>query len=188
MKKFKMFFSIVLLMVLTLSSCGKKEEIENGNINKISTWTESNENKEALDEVNSEVDKVIGDIESTIENTWSDEKSWNTKVSTGNTNSGTVNNTSSISESKVTKLNKTYVSPGWNDEIVFSIKTKWDKIENVTIEKIKWDETSKKIIKSFWDSINNVIVGKTIEEAKNISTVWWASLTTNAFKEALKNM
>jgi len=37
MKKFKMFFSIVLLMVLTLSSCGKKEEIENGNINKIST-------------------------------------------------------------------------------------------------------------------------------------------------------
>lgn len=176
MKKFKMFFSIVLLMVLTLSSCGKKEEIEN--VNSVSTWTESSENKEALEEVNSEVDKVIGEIESTIENTWS-----NMEVSTG-----TIKNTSSTWESKVIKLNKTYVSPGGNDEIAFSVKMNWDKIENVLVETVKWWDISQKMMKLFWDSINTSIVWKTIEEAKNISTVWWASLTTNAFKDALKNM
>lgn len=186
MKKFKMFFSIVLLMVLTLSSCGKKEEIEN--VNSVSTWTENSENKEALEEVNSEVDKVIGEIENTIENTWSNEKSWNTEVSTGKTNIGEFKNTSFTWESKLIKLSKNYVSPGWNDEVAFSVKVSWDKIENVSVEMVKWDETSEKIIKSFRDSINTSIVWKTIEEAKNISTVWWASLTTNAFKAALKNM
>ena len=69
MRKFRIFFSVVLLIILTLSSCTKKEETESINVNKASTWTETSENKEALEEVSSEIDKVIGDIENEVEKT-----------------------------------------------------------------------------------------------------------------------
>lgn len=173
MKKFTLFFSIALLTLLTLTSCNKKEEVEeNATVVKTETWVENKEtstwteDQKTLENVNSEVDQVINDIEGEVEKSWSDTGStWTVK-----------------------KLNQMYKTPGWDDEVAFSIKMKWDKIENVMVETVKWSEISTKMMKSFWDWINSVIVWKTIEEAKNISVVGWASLTTNAFKDALKNM
>lgn len=158
MKKFKIFLSISLFFILTLWSCNKEKDVI---IDSNQTWTVDSTG--LLEEINSEVEN--------------------------NENSANNENWSSGSlDSKVVKINKTYVSPGWNDEIEFSIKTNWDKIENVSVNMVKWSEISTKLATSFWEWINSVIVWKTIEEAKNIDTVWWASLTTNAFKEALKDI
>ena len=43
-------------------------------------------------------------------------------------------------------------------------------------------------MQAFADAINGEISGKTLEEAKEISVVGGSSLTTGAFKAALKSM
>lgn len=175
MKKFTIFFSIILLLVLTLSWCNEKKETESINITNTwansvisSTWAENTwsteENKKDLEEVNSEIEQVINEIE----------KSWS--------------ETGATSSWKVMKIDKTYKSPGWDDKVSFSIKLNWNKIESVAVTPVEWSEKSREEMAEFGKSINSVVSWKTIEEAKNISVVGWASLTTNAFKEALKNI
>ena len=110
-----------------------------------------------------------------------------TQVVPANTkNEETRNESSSLP--KVIKLNQTYTSPGWQDEVAFTISLEGNTITEVKSETIKAHEVSQKYQNGFAKDINSAVKGKTLEEAKEISTVAWASLTTGAFKKALKNM
>lgn len=170
MKKFRLFFAIILLAMLTLSSCTKEEST-------------STENKEVLNEINDEVDKTANEEKNESAET---EKTENVSWTTVTTESKPIETASSW---KVQKINKIYKSPGWNDEVAFSIELDWDKkIKKVLVETVKWWDTSTQLMKLFADSINKEVVWKTITEAGGVVAVWWASLTTNAFKDALKEV
>lgn len=170
MKKFRLFFAIVLLATLTLSSCTNDEKAK------------APENKEVLNEVNTEVDNTVKEDEKT-ESTWAEASEVKeTEASTSTTE------TKIVQTWKVQKINKIYKSPGWDDEVSFSVEMDWDKIKSVLVTTIKWGDDSTKLMKLFGDSINKEVSWKTIAEVSDISAVWWASLTTIAFKEALKDV
>ncbi len=94
----------------------------------------------------------------------------------------------SIPEAKVQKLNKTYVSPGWNDEVEFTVIMNGILIENVEAKLVTWNPDSEKYTAWFAKWINEVVKGKTTEEASTISIVSGASLTTEAFKSVIKDV
>jgi hypothetical protein len=126
---------------------------------------ESNENKQVLEEINEEVENMVQEIDTntTMENTWT-------------------------TDSKVQKLNKVYTSPGWQDEVEFSITMSWNTIENVDTKLVKWSEVSEARTKAFKDTVNTELKWKTLEEASKIKIIWGSSLTTEAFKSALKDI
>jgi len=129
-------------------------------------------NEITLDNINSETENINNMIDSGsviwISETWT---------------------SSSLTNEKVVKLESTYLSPGWENDVNFEIKT--DKnwvITNVFCYIIEADKTSINYISWFNNIVDSVIKWKTIEEAKEISTVWGASLTTNAFKNAISKI
>lgn len=89
---------------------------------------------------------------------------------------------------KVVKLTQTYVAPDGEAKVEFSISLEGKIIKSVSLKNLAWSDIDKKIEQKFADAINWVIAGKTIEDAKLLSSVGWASLTTNAFVVAIKNM
>lgn len=89
---------------------------------------------------------------------------------------------------EILKLEKKYISPGWEDDVVFNINIENWVIQNVNCDINKANRESREYIGRFNDIINTVIIWKTIEEAKNIDIVWWASLTTNAFIQAINEI
>lgn len=128
--------------------------------NKTETNTETNQ---VLDEINQEVEKIDN-----ITTTWDEQSSIN-------------------SEAKVLKLEKKYTSPGWEDQVEFNITMNWNVIENVEANLLIWWDISKKRTEAFNNEIMS-IKWKTIEEVQNMTVIWWSSLTTQAFKDALKEI
>lgn len=90
---------------------------------------------------------------------------------------------------KIIELKQTYNSPAGEEYVGFRINMNGEKIDSVEVTPIlTQNEISEKRISAFAEGITNAISGKTLAQAENISIVWGSSLTTNAFKEALKNM
>ena len=163
MKNKKILILSTLMITLLLSSCANKE-VENKEEN-----TESNQ---VLEDINNEVENMENEVEN---------------METEETKNSTTENTWAI-EWKVQKLNKTYTSPGGQDEVEFSITMSWSTIENVDAKLVKWLEESEERTEAFQKEINTVLKWKTIEEASQIKIVWGSSLTTEAFKSALKDL
>jgi len=115
---------------------------------------------------------------------------WNNKV-LANTNNMMGDNSMSGNNNmmwSIIKLHKAYTSPWGTDKVTFDISMSGDKIIGIKINEIKTNPTSKVYIWFFNDNIWEVVKWKTIKEIRKIDTIWGASLTTNAFKEALKNL
>ena len=169
MFKFSTAFVFVLLSVLTLSSCNNTP------------------NKEVLNNVNNEINSLTWTTKNTVDQTAQDVK---TETSTWNVvseaNSWTVDNNKTAWD-RVVKVDKKYTTPAWEDKVSFSVKLNWDKIQDVQVEVLSGWDITKKRVESFWKAINEAVVWKTLEEAGSISIVWGSSLTTNAFKEVLKD-
>jgi outer membrane biosynthesis protein TonB len=96
--------------------------------------------------------------------------------------------TSSLTTSKVVRLTQVYNSPGGQDEIGFNVTIEGNKIKDISANTIKAHKVSQNYQDAFANEIGKAVIGKTLWEAENISTVAGASLTTGAFKKALKNM
>jgi len=155
------FIYVALILTLALSSCWVEEE----NSEKINTNSES-ETNQVIDDINQEIDN--------IENT----NSWETSSQ---------NNTES--QTKVVEINKNYDTPHWDhEEVKFTITLNDNIIEDIKAETIKWVDYTHTRIASFSDHANELLKWKTIEEAWNIWVIWWSSLTTEAFKLALKDL
>lgn len=163
MKNKSLVIYSTLVLTILLSSCWNKETQV-----KIEETKTGSENTQALDEINNEMQKV-------------EENNEMSQTGENITQSGTTT-------AKVVKLDKVYTSPGWQDEVEFSISLNGNVIENVETKLIKWNNETKRQTENFNKNINDEIKGKTIEEAKNINIVWGSSLTTEAFKSALKDL
>lgn len=169
-------YFIILVTLLLLASCGKQEQ----------------------EEITTEVKKEVqGDIQQEIVGTGDTKEDRPTPIPISTkTEEGistkfvepTKTKLDTPTWLKVNKINKTYKSPGWNDEVAFTITMNGDKIEKVVTESVKWNDISKKLQQSFWDAINAQIKGKTLEEAKWVKAVGGASLTTKAFVDVLETM
>lgn len=80
----------------------------------------------------------------------------------------------------IIKLDATYTNPAWEVDMVinYTLDDKWV-IETIDVNATTYDLTE------FNEEVKTQLVGKTLEEAKN-TEVAWGSLTTEAFKKALK--
>ena len=94
------------------------------------------------------------------------------------------------SRSKVVKINQTYSVPRHSDETaMYQIEIDGDVLKSVYVSAVGVvDHESLRYIDSFNQEIGSEIKGKSLKEVKNISTVGWASITTDAFKNALKEI
>lgn len=63
-----------------------------------------------------------------------------------------------------------------------------DTINSVKVKGSNENQVSEKYVQRFTNAINSEVSGKTLGEAKNIGTVGGSSLTTGAFKKALKSI
>lgn len=90
-------------------------------------------------------------------------------------------------ESKVVKSKQVYTSPGWQDEVEFSITVQWNVVENVQAQMLVGGDMSHKRTQAFNDWVVE-LKWKTIEELSEIQAIWGSSLTTQAFKTALKEI
>lgn len=100
----------------------------------------------------------------------------------------TTTTTEETDAEKIIELNQSYTSPGWEEKVAFTITLDGEKIRSVAVVGTSDNEISGKRMQAFADAINGEISGKTLEEAKEISVVGGSSLTTGAFKAALKSM
>lgn len=126
--------------------------------------------------------------DTTLNNIATETGSINNMINNIDSNSWAINNNTTSTGSKIIKLDKLYMSPGWNDDVIFNISTENNLITNVEVVVTNANRTSKKYIDKFNQNINTALKWKTIKEAKNINTIWWASLTTNAFKDIIKDI
>ncbi len=190
----KNFLSLLVCLVV-LASCSKTTPSE--------TTNTGSDTKQAEEQLLNDLNQVIESVES--ENTTA---SWTNVSTPAPTQSGSKNmepalkvgepadllkNTPGLTpntkvDSKTLKLNQSYTSPGWKDEVEFTVALDGKVIRSVTVKTIKGGDITKKLQAAFGSAINTVIAWKTIEEAKNIATVWGASLTTQAFISAIKSM
>ncbi|MDD2870422.1 MAG: hypothetical protein PHS49_00395 [Candidatus Gracilibacteria bacterium] len=158
MKNNKIFILLALFLTIFLASCGSE------NTEVIEDTTENNtENTQVLEDINNELENIEqqDDIQS---------------------------DNSANTETKVVKLNKVYTTPGGEDEVEFNITMNGNLIENVDTKLIVGGDISQARTKAFSDSVNTELKGKTLEEAAEISIIGGSSLTTGAFKSALKDM
>jgi hypothetical protein len=174
-------YFIILITLLLLASCGKQEqeeittevkkEVQNDIQQEITTTGSTKEDRPTPIPISTKTKDGISTkfVEPTNTEFDSSEKKEPTSL-------------------KVNKINKTYKTPGWNDEVAFTITMNGNTIEKVVTESVKWNDISRKLQQSFWDAINAQIKGKTLEEAKWIKAVGGASLTTKAFVDVLETM
>ena len=86
-------------------------------------------------------------------------------------------------EDKVVKVDATFNNTDIDVDMMinYSLNDAW-KIKTISVEATNFD------LNGFNSEMQKVIVWKTLVEASNIDfTIGWASLTTDAFKKALKN-
>lgn len=191
----KKFLSLLVCLVV-LASCSKSTPPE--------TTNTGSDTKQAEEQLLNDLNQVIESVENENNTT----ASWTTVSTPAPTQSGSANvepalkvgepadllkNTPGLTpntkvDSKTLKLNQSYTSPGWKDEVEFTVALDGKVIRSVTVKTIKGGDITKKLQAAFGSAINTVIAWKTIEEAKNIATVWGASLTTQAFISAIKSM
>ena len=93
-------------------------------------------------------------------------------------------------EKKVIELNQTYTSPAWEEDVAFTINMLGDTIENISV--LAWknvvNNITKARINAFAEAVTDALMGKTLQEAKNVEVIGGSSLTTGAFKKAIKDM
>lgn len=82
--------------------------------------------------------------------------------------------------SDVMKIDAKYNNPAWEVDMTIDYTLS----ENGTIETIEVSATTYDLTE-FNEEVKNQLIGKTIEEAKT-ANIAWGSLTTEAFKKALK--
>jgi len=98
-------------------------------------------------------------------------------------------NTSKTQSGSVTTLTQLYTSPAGEEEVVFAVTMDGDTISHVEVTpKSPQSQISVTRMENFGKNINSEIDGKTILEAQDIGVVGGSSLTTKAFKAALKDM
>lgn len=97
--------------------------------------------------------------------------------------SPTTTPTANKSESYTAKGN--YKTPSGNEEVGVNITISNGVISNVSITNIATNNESSSYTYRFASSISSKVVGKTLDEAKNVSRVGGASETTKGFKSAL---
>lgn len=80
-----------------------------------------------------------------------------------------------------------YELPGGKgeEELEFKVTMNGGVIESVTVKNLNINDLTPPQ-QNFADAINSVIKGKSINDIKELSVVGWSSLTTEAFKEALR--
>lgn len=164
-------FILSLVALTLLASCAKKDAPTD-------EVTDTGSNTSIVEE------ELLNDINEVIE---SIESGSTDETVSGSTTPDTPKADDAAGE-KVMKLNQTYTSPGGEDEVEFTVTMNGDTIENVAVKTIKGNDVTKKLQAAFWDAINSEIKGKTLTDVEALSAVGWASLTTGAFKKAVKNM
>ncbi len=201
---------IVLALIIFLTSCGSTTSIEETKTNelpKVEVITPKDaqieqEVEEEIDEDNEKIeDKNTEEVEIQTEENAPEamEKTETTpevleipveevKQEVIPTTPAPEEESANIPEEKTINLTQNYSSPGGPESFSLSINTSDGKIQNIDISVIEAGNVWQKYISSFANSINNATNGLTIEEASEIGIVSGASLTTNAFKAALKNM
>lgn len=176
-------YIIFLITLFLLASCGKQETQNNEVTNEIPqidapTIETSNENTASDNQPD------------TPEETSQEDDSINTRPEEINIENEEEDAMDTPQAStKVIELTQTYVAPPGNETIDISMSLNWNTIENITVSPV-WVENpiSKKHISGFAENIQDTVAGMTLEEASEISIVAGASLTTWAFKKALKDM
>lgn len=80
-----------------------------------------------------------------------------------------------------------YELPQWKgeEEVEFTLTMNGDKIESVEVKNLNADKLSPPQ-QNFADAINAAVKGKSINDVKDLTTVGGSSLTTEAFKEAVR--
>jgi len=87
-----------------------------------------------------------------------------------------------IDESKVEVISYSYVNPAQevNIDIAYKLDSE-NKISMIDVTSSNWDE-----LEDFNTSVKEVVVGLTLEQASEMELISGASLTSEAFKEAIK--
>lgn len=89
-----------------------------------------------------------------------------------------------VQKNKIYTAKVAYESPGGDDSITVKLTLNGKTIEDVSIDSDATSRDSERYIQRFANSVNNKIIGKDIASI-NLSRVAGASLTTDAFNEAL---
>ncbi len=164
----KKYFAVLLALAF-LASCGAKTEVietpaESGALE----WQELLGEKELFNEI----EKIADEVENT----------------TGSGVNETPIDETEAEANAIQTLTQTYTSPGGEETVAFTIHMDDSQIEKVEVVGTSNNDISKARIQAFADAINTTISGKTLAEAKSIGVIGGSSLTTGAFKEALKSM
>lgn len=92
----------------------------------------------------------------------------------------------STAENKIVRKARYELPQGkGEDEVEFTLTMNGDKIENVEMKSLSADKLTPPQ-QNFADAINAAVKGKTMNDVKDLTTVGGSSLTTEAFKEALR--
>jgi hypothetical protein len=152
----KYFYTLVLIVLL--ASCTDKSTINENN---------QTENNDTQTEIQDTTEKTSQDIESELSKI---EVSENDEVES---------NQNEVNENKVVKLDAKYTNPETDVDmtIEYSIDDE-GKISTINVSATTYDLTG-------YNNAVQVVIGKTIEEAKDIS-IAGSSLSSAAFKNALK--
>lgn len=192
-------YIIALLTITLLASCGTNEiQVEDKNAGKvqeeqIQEVIEPIEPAEeaVLDEIDTAIDEIIEEEEidsaAKAKELLQEKYKKNKEVESVEENPEDIQE--EVSSVGLIQLEQTYTSPAGTETVSFQLDINDGVIENVGIIPV-WVENpvSTARIDAFANEINTVIIGKTLEEAKNIGVVGGSSLTTEAFITALKNM
>lgn len=91
-------------------------------------------------------------------------------------------------EFKVEVLDQTYTTPAGDHDISFTIETNGGIIQSINVDsqEVKNPITLKMI--GLFSGASSELEGLSIDEAKNIGVIGWASLTTGAFKTAIAGL
>jgi len=156
-------YTILLVTLVLLTSCGSETQ-ENGEMTNELPQVESP--TDVMEELQEQTDMI------------EEQNTEETPVSEATS-----------SASKIITLKQNYTSPAGEELVEFDIEMDGETITNVKMTPIEVkSEITEKRMAAFSDDINDAVVGKTLAEASDISVVGGSSLTTGAFKTALKNM
>ncbi|USN57858.1 MAG: hypothetical protein H6767_05830 [Candidatus Peribacteria bacterium] len=194
--------TIVLLTTITLLvSCGQTETTNETNETTTPAPTPiiNEETAETMEEnlpENTETDRVMPGEESSTGTVGTEDT--NTEVEAGDPNPSATTeieapaaneeNQTSSTDIKVVRLEQTYTSPAGNDSVAFELSMNGETIEGITVTPLTEHPVSIQRINSFGDIIGTFVTGKKVSELDELDAIGGSSLTTNAFKEAIKSL